>query len=250
MPDAIILAGEGEEQENITKFGVGNRALLVIQEQFMVEYVIEALKAVSSIERIVVVGPVKEFKTRIGALVEDVVPPGYTPFESTLNGLKRLQTQENVLVLTSDIPLVKGEMIEDFLFRCEKTRADFYYPIVRKEVYQKKFSRTKRTFVCLKEGCFSGGNLFLINPSVVERRKDWIMRVIRTRKSPLAIARLLGIVVILKYLLKRLSVKNIEKRVENILGMKGLAIITPYPEMGFDVDLPEHVDLAKRFLKN
>lgn len=49
----------------------------------MIEYVIEALKSVSSIKRIIVVGPVKEIKCRIGSLVEEVVPPG-KPFRKCL----------------------------------------------------------------------------------------------------------------------------------------------------------------------
>jgi hypothetical protein len=40
----------------------------------------------------------------------------------------------------------------------------------------------------------------------------------------------------------------VEKRVEKVLGMRGLAVITPYPEIGFDVDKVEHVDVAKDLL--
>lgn len=87
MTDAIILAGGDSNQEFLKKFGVNNRSLLVIHNKFMIEYVIEALKEVSSIKRIVVVGPVKELKSRIGKSVEEVVPPGNDPFESTLKVL-------------------------------------------------------------------------------------------------------------------------------------------------------------------
>mgnify|MGYP001003457537 CR=1 FL=1 len=83
----------------------------------MIEYVIEALKEVSSIKRIVVVGPVKELKSRIGKLVEEVVPSGNDPFESTLSGLEYLKPEKKVLVISSDLPLIKGEMIEDFFLR-------------------------------------------------------------------------------------------------------------------------------------
>ena len=35
-----------------------------------------------------------------------------------------------------------------------------------------------------------------------------------------------------------------------MLGIKALAVITPYPEMGFDVDKVGHVQVAERILKN
>ncbi|NLJ49246.1 MAG: hypothetical protein GX428_06645 [Candidatus Atribacteria bacterium] len=140
-------------------------------------------------------------------------------------------------------------MIEDFFLRCSKQPADFYYPIVRKEVYQKKFGQSKRTFARLVEGSFGGGNLLLIDPTLVQKRREFISQVIKNRKSPFMIARLLGVNIIFKYVFKNLSVKDIEDRVAKILGMKGLAIITPYSEIKFDVDSPEHVDIAKKFLK-
>ncbi|MEI6457286.1 MAG: hypothetical protein WCO93_13425, partial [bacterium] len=204
---------------------------------------------VSSINRMVFVGPVIELKSRIGKLVEDVVPAGVDPFESTLYGLQYLKPEQKLLVISSDVPLIKGEMIEDFFLRCSKQSADFYYPIVRKEVYQKKFGTTKRTFANLREGSFSGGNMLFFDPLVVEQRKEFISRIVRSRKSLITIAQILGIRIIMKYLFKTLSIKDIEERVARILGMQGLAVITPYSEVKFDVDVPEHVEIARKFLK-
>lgn len=249
MPDAVILAGGSKEGEIEKKFGVLNRALLVIRGKFMIEYVIEALRNVSSIGRIVVVGPVNALQARIGTRVDAVVPAGSDPFESTLKGLEALKSQEKVLVATSDLPLLRPEAVRDFFARCGEVAADFYYPIVRKETYEAKIGKGKRTFVSLKEGCFTGGNLLFLDPKVVEAKKDWIARVIRYRKSPIAIARLLGLGIIFKLLVRRLSIRDVEERVERILGMKGRAIITPYVEIGFDVDRVEHVFLAEKLLE-
>jgi len=248
MPDAVILAGGSQEGEIEKKFGVLNRALLVIRGKFMVEYVIEALKNTSSVGRVIIVGPVDVLRARIGSKVDAVVPPGEDPFESTLQGLKALGVHEKVLVATSDLPLLRSEMISDFFARCEETEADFYYPIVRKEVYQAKIGEGERTFVRVKEGCFTGGNLLFLDPKVVEAKSNWIARVVANRKNPLAIARLLGIKVILKFLFRRLSIQDVEERVEKVLGMRGRAIITPYAEIGFDVDRPEHVSIAEKLL--
>ncbi len=248
MVDALVLAGGGEGEIE-KKFGISNRALLVIEDRFMIEYVIEALKSVSSINRVVVVGPVREFQSRIGKLVDAVIAPGDNPFQSALRGLEFLKTQEKVLVTSCDIPLIKGEMIEDFFLRCSKKEADFYYPIVREESYVKKFGKGRRTFATLRDGRFTGGNMLYFDPGIVERKRDLLEKIVESRKNPLTIARLLGLTIIIKYLLRVLTVEEIEKRVEKVTGIKGRAIITPYPEIGFDVDRAEHVEIVKEFLK-
>ena len=248
MTDAIVLAGGGEGEIE-KKFGVVNRSLLVIKNKFMIEYVIEALKSVSSIKRIIVVGPVKEIKCRIGSLVEEVVPPGENPFESAWKGLEALQTREKVLIAGSDLPLLKGEMVEDFLLRCSKEEADFYYPIIRREIYEKKLNDSQRTFVRLRDGCFTGGDILFLNPQMMEKKKEWLSRIVESRKNPVALARLIGAKVIFKYLTRQLTIKDVEERVDKMLGIKALAVITPYPEMGFDVDKVGHVQVAERILK-
>ncbi|BER92435.1 nucleotidyltransferase family protein [Atrimonas thermophila] len=248
MADALILAGGGEGEIE-KKFGVRNRALLVIEDRFMIEYVIEALRSVSSINRVVVVGPVREFQSRIGKLVDAVVAPGDNPFQSALQGLEFLRTQEKVLVASCDIPLIKGEMIEDFFLRCSKKEADFYYPIIREESYVKKFGKSRRTFAALRDGRFTGGNILYLDPSVFEKKRDLVEKIVESRKNPLTIARLLGLTIIVKYLLRMLTIEEIEKRVEKVTGIRGKAIITPYPEIGFDVDRAEHVEMVKEFLK-
>lgn len=249
MPDAVILAGGSRDGEIEKKFGVLNRALLVIRGKFMIEYVIEALRNVSSIQRIVVVGPVPVLQARVGSLVDAVVEAGNDPFESTIKGLEALKAEEKVLVATSDLPLLRAEAVRDFFARCAEVVADFYYPVVRREVYEAKIGGGKRTFVCLKEGCFTGGNLLLLDPKVVEAKKHWIARVVASRKNPVAIARLLGLRIIVKLLTRRLTIRDVEDRVEHILGVRGRAIITPYAEIGFDVDTVEHVSLAEKLLE-
>ncbi len=247
MVDAIVLAGSGKGEIE-KKFGVSNRALLVIEGKFMVEYVTGALRDVASIGKIVVVGPVEDFQSRIGSKVTQIVQPGRNPFESMLHGLEALEPSGKILVVAGDLPLLRGEMIEDFFLRCEKKEADFYYPIVRKEVYEERIGKGQRTFVKVKEGSFTGGNFFLLDPKVIQKKREWIMQMVENRKNPFAMARILGLAIIVKYLLGRLRIEDVEKRVENVLGMKGVAIITPYPEIGFDVDKVEHVEKARELL--
>ena len=61
--------------------------------------------------------------------------------------------------------------------------------------------------------------------------------------------RMLGFVFILKFLAKQLSMGELEKRASSILGYKGVFIISPYPELGTDVDKPSDLQLVRKALE-
>ena len=68
-------------------------------------------------------------------------------------------------------------------------------------------------------------------------------------KNPLAMAKLFGFGLVWKYIIRRLSIDAVEKRFYKTLGIKGKAIISPYAEVGVDVDKPSDLELAQKYLK-
>jgi hypothetical protein len=45
-----------------------------------------------------------------------------------------------------------------------------------------------------------------------------------------------------------LSLENAEKAVSKMVGVKGTAIVSPYPEIGIDVDKYSDLELARKLL--
>jgi hypothetical protein len=168
--------------------------------------------------------------------------------DSLLRALSRLNTDKHVLVLTSDIPLITPEALEDFLQQCVKREADIYYSFVPKEAIEEKYPGVHRTYVRLSDGTFTGGNVVLINPQVVLERGQRILQAVQLRKHPVKLCRMLGFKFLLKLMRGKLSVAEIEKRVGEILGFIGAGIVSNYPEVGVDVDKPSDLELAKAFL--
>ncbi|HHX51815.1 MAG TPA: NTP transferase domain-containing protein [Clostridia bacterium] len=251
MIDAIVLAGSSKHtllQENCQ---VSNEALIPIGNKMMVEYVVEALKGSAGLGRIIIAGPVRELagfysdEPRIS-----LVAQGPTQVATLLNGLEMLQPApgQRVLVATSDIPLLTTEAIDDFLEYCSSKERDLFYPIVPKEVNEKYYPGVKRTYIPLKDGVFTGGNLFLVNTSVVRRCAAKAEELVRLRKSPFGLSRQIGIVFILKFLLRLLSLREVEIKFSNLLGIKGEGVISRYPEVGIDVDKPSDLALVRRIL--
>ena len=132
--------------------------------------------------------------------------------------------------------------------RCSQEEADIIYPLVKKPLNELKFPGVKRTYVYLKEGVVTGGNIILINPQIVPRNAQKAEDLVLLRKSPLRLAKYIGFRYIFKYLLRNLSLKEAEARVNELFQIKGKAIIVPYPEIGIDVDKPSDLELVRKVL--
>lgn len=246
--DAIILAGSAEKAALVPEASVAE-AMIPIGDRPMVDYVLCALRACPRVERVAVVGPREELWRHYGGRADVlVVQGGYTVMQSMLNGLAALQPEGMVLVATGDIPLLNGEVVESFLRLCDRQAADLYYPVVPREVNEAAYPGVRRTYVRLREGTFTGGNLFLVNAAVVERCLERGEQLIRLRKSPLALARAIGFTYILRFLLHRLTMEQAAQRVSRLLGVRGVVVVCPHPEVGIDVDKPSDLELARRVL--
>jgi len=241
--DAVILAGGGEIEP-----GTGVKGMLTIGSRMMVEYVIEALYNSRYIDQIVVVGPeaIKENCIKQGLLF---APPGNTILDSFSNGLEALNgSQSWILACTGDIPFLTPEAVDDFIDNCREKEADFYYPIIRKENAEKRFPGAKRTYATLQDGTFTGGNLFLLKREIVERCLSVAAEFVKHRKNPAALAKLVGFGMLWKYFFGQLTIAEAERRVSQLVGARGSAVITPYAEIGVDVDKPSDLELAKELV--
>ena len=212
-PSAIVLAGGKEAWAE--RFGVGSKALVPYRGRPMVEWVLEALYAAGLSPVYVgenpglVPAPALTLPDR-GGLLENL--------EQALE-----HVEGRVLVATGDIPHLTEEAVRFVLDKAPE--AALVYPIVPKEAVEARFPRTKRTYARLREGTFTGGNLLLLDKSLF--------------REALPLARLVGWDVLLKLLLGRLSLAEVEARAQRILGVEARALVTPYPEVGVDVDREE-----------
>ncbi len=244
--EAVVLAGrvndgklQGESQEVY-------EANISIGGKPMVQYILDVLKAVPSVSTIHLVGP-REAVAHYESERVHILQPGTDLFDNIRLGLSAANS-EYVLICASDIPLVTKPVMEDFIQRCLETTADFCYPVSRKESCDKAFPGMQRTYVTLKEGCFTGGNMFLVRKPALTKAWPLIEKMISYRKSPLKMAWVLGPVLLLKFVLKIVSVAELESKVGRLLEMKPKAILDAPPEIGVDVDKPADLALCRRIL--
>lgn len=250
--DAIILAG-GVNSGKLRKYApYENEAFIIIGSYPMIHYVYRAARASRAVNRIIIAGPVESLK-ELFKKEENLyfAPAGATAVESFTSALAAVEGEpltEKVLVMPSDIPFITPEAIDDFVSRCEQVEADVYYSIVSKETNEKRFPGVVRTYARLKEGVFTGGNIFMVRVAVVDRCLEVARKLVANRKSVLASARLFGGRILWRLITRRLTIADVEQRFEEILGIRGRAIISEYPEIGVDVDKPSDLKLAEEYL--
>ncbi len=244
MFDALILAG-GENSKDLRRFSSQSyEALIEIHGKPMVSFVAEALASSPWVDRIFVIGPAKELACCDFPERTVIIEGRRTIMDTIQTGMNALGHCRKVLVATSDIPLLTAAAVNDFVGQCHQTEADLYYPIIVKEVIETCYPGNKRTYVRLKEGVFTGGNLFLVNPAIVPQCMQVAGRLIDNRKNPLKLCHVLGWSFVFKFISGSLHLGEVERRVSELLGIKGAVIQSQYHELGIDVDKPSDLELV------
>lgn len=159
-----------------------------------------------------------------------------------------LSPGERVLVATADIPLLTSEQLAQVLAAAPEGAA-LVYPVVRREDCERAFPGMRRTYARLRDGTFTGGNVFLLDPRLIGQFLPRLREVLAARKAPFKLARLIGPGVLVRLLLGRLTVRELEARVSAILGVPARALITPHAAIGNDVDQEADLGLAEAHLR-
>ncbi|MFA5867190.1 MAG: NTP transferase domain-containing protein [Actinomycetota bacterium] len=255
--DAVILGGGKIKQaagETLSASAeVVGKGLIRLSGREMIEYVIDALKNVERVRRIVVVAPESALHESWSSCVDAVIPTVGSAVDNGVEALKYLKENspgltKYVLFMTCDIPLITTEAIDDFLDRCQTTNDDVYYPVILREVVEAKYPETKRTYAKLRGATITGGNFALMEPEVILANLNLLEDAYSARKSVFQTLRLLGPKMIVKFLTRTLTLSDIEKRVTKIINARAKTIVTPYPEVGVDVDKPEDLKLVSKLM--
>ena len=254
--NVIVLAGnkkvnpgsaDNNNQNDITT-QLGNKALIKLKDKYMIEYVINTLRNSSLIGKIAVVGPKEQLAPIIGDRVDYIMEGTDSIVTNGLLAMENFKSDKQVLITTSDIPMLTVEALEDFINKALEMNADLCYSVVDKKVNDMKYPEVKRTYARLKEGQFTGGNIFLFNPAATEKCKAFIEQMLEYRKKPAKMAMVLGFGFLIRMALGILTINAVQKKTERLLGIKGAVVISGYPEVGNDVDKVSDIQFVEKYL--
>jgi GTP:adenosylcobinamide-phosphate guanylyltransferase len=250
MIDAVVLAGGAEAHPWwAAEPGVTHRPLLEVGGKAMVGRVLAALRGAGEVGAIALVAP-PEVQAAVGEEALDFrVEPGSDLLENIERGLAALPAGDSGLLVSADLPLLTSQAVDDFVRAARASGAEFAYPILPREASERSFPGGRRTYVRLREGQFTGGNLILVSRPFLVRHRDLISRLYRWRKRPLRLASLLGFGFVLRLKLGRVALAQAEARASSVLRGRVAAVVSSHPGIGFDVDKPEDLELARALVR-
>lgn len=227
---------------------IANKALLKIKEKYMIEYIIDTMRRSSLIDKIAVVGPKEQLSEVLGNRVDYIIEGTDSIVTNGLLAMEHFKNDKQVLIATSDIPMLTVEALEDFIHQALSKNADLCYSVVDKKINDLKYPEVKRTYARLWEGQFTGGNIFLFNPAATDKCKSFIEQMLEYRKSPAKMAMVLGFGFLMGLALGILTINKVQKKCEKLLGIKGAVVISEYPEVGNDVDKISDIQFVEKYL--
>ncbi|GAA0513111.1 nucleotidyltransferase family protein [Deinococcus depolymerans] len=226
--------------------GVKVKPLIPVAGEPMALHVLRALRGSGRVGRVAYVGPTTP---ALDLLIDGRVTDHGTLLSNLEAGVDALRAAglrpgERVLVVTADVPMLRAEEVRSVL-DAAPPGAGLVYPVVRREVCEAAYPGVKRTYARLRDGTFTGGNLFLLDPALIGQFLPRLREVLAARKAPLKLAGLIGPGVLLRLVTGRLSVAALEAKVSALLGVPARALITPHAAVGTDVDKDADLTLAE-----
>lgn len=251
--DAIVIAGGvPQPEEPLYKFTQGKpKALLEVAGKPMVQWVLDAISGSEAVDSVVLISLPED------SGLECSKPVTYLPdqgglLENVRGGIEKTveinPQAKHVLTVSSDIPTIKSEMIDWVVKENAGTDLDLYYTVIPRDVMEARFPESNRTYTVLQDIELCGGDLNMIRASTVYANVELWDQIVAARKSAFKQAALLGYGNLLLFLSRQLTLQGAVERVTKKMNITGKAVISPYAELGMDVDKPHQLEIVRKEL--
>lgn len=245
--DLIIPAGGRLDEAFAKVVGTHSKGLIRFDGRSILARTLEAFKDSGMVRRIALVGSTELIESADAAPADFRLREGATGPENIFKGLDELVKQgdisDRVLICTCDLPFVTADVVKQFLSLCNEQK-DFCVPLVAEEDFLELYPRAEATFVSLRDGPVTTGCMYNVRPEALRLAIHHIDRLFVNRKSKIGMARVLGMRFVLMLLTRRLTVRDVEDKVMELLGCSGQAVADSPPELSLDIDYLEDYHYA------
>ena len=253
--DAIVIAGGiPKPEDTLYEFTRGKpKALLDVAGKPMIQWVLDAISGAESIDRVVLISLSGEAGLHCSKPITYLPDQGGL-LENVRGGIEKVveinPDAKHVLTISSDIPMIKSEMIDWVVNENSKSDLDLYYTVIPREVMEKRFPESNRSYTRLKDVELCGGDVNMIRASTVYANVELWDRIVAARKSVVKQAALLGYGNLLMLLSRQITLQGAVERVTKKMDVTGQAVVSPYAELGMDVDKPHQLEIVRTELAN
>ncbi len=248
--DAIVTAGGIPLPEDpLYSYTEGHsKAMLAIAGKPMIQWVLDALSASKSVDNVIIIGMTENSGVTCSK------PVHYLPSEGRMlanivagvhKSLELDSKTEYVLIVSSDIPALSGEMVDWLVGEVDKDPGDIHYGVIPRAVMEKRFPDSRRTWTHLKGLDVCGADINVTHIRMATEHLETWEELIGKRKSPLKQAATIGLGTLLLLVLRRLTLDDLVRRVSKQIGIRGKAVVWPWAEAGMDVDKPHQLEIMR-----
>lgn len=250
----VIVTAGGEIQPKHPLYAVshgGLKAMMDVVGKPMVQWVLDALGKSDNVDRVVVVGLPPETSLDCARPLT-LLPDEGDMFSNVRAGAREMMQsapgESHVLLASADIPTLRSEIVDWLICQCQDQEQDIYYTVIERGTMDRQFPGARRSYTRLKDLELCGGDLHCFRlAAAMEDGPAW-KRLHAARKGPLRQASLLGYDTLFFLMLRQLNLKAAEESISKRLGLQGRAVLSPYAEIGMDVDKPAELDIVSDYL--
>lgn len=243
---ALVLAGSrpGAPDPVAAYGGAAHKALIRLGGETLLARVVGALREAGA-TRIAVVSSHPGVRAEIARLGAEALDEAAGPSLSVKAAAEQLGAP--LLVTTADHALLQGEWVTRFLADTPR-ETDVAALVAARATVEAAAPDTKRTWLKLADGDWSGCNLFYLATPRALGVVDLWRRVEAERKRPWKMAQILGAGVLLSYLTGRLTLDGAASHLGRMAGVTARIVRTPFGLASVDVDKPADLDLVRRIV--
>jgi GTP:adenosylcobinamide-phosphate guanylyltransferase len=247
---AIVTAGGiPQPDEPLYPYTQGkSKALIDVAGKPMIQWVLDALSDSQKVENVIIIGLTEDsgvtckkpthFLANEGKMLANIVAGVHKSLEIN-------PKTEYVLVVSSDIPGLKSEHVDWLVEQIESEPADVYYGFVPREMMEKRYPNSHRTYTHLKGMDVCGADINAVHVSQATQHLDVWESLIGNRKNPLKQAAVIGFDTLFLLLLRQLDINGLVQRATKSIGVRGKAIAWKVAEPGMDVDKPFQLEIMR-----
>jgi len=239
---AVVTAGGRIEDPFAAEAGTSVKALAQVHGTTMLDRILGALRAAGA-TRIALVGG-SEVRAAAGERVERFIDESPSGSQNMLRALRAWpEDGAPLLYATSDLPYVTAGAIADFVRRVPA--ATLSIPLAEYADFAARFPGAPEAGIVLAGERVVNGGVFLLPAGSAEPLAAIATQFFDARKRPWQMAGLVGIGILLRFILRRLSIADLENRARRTLGLRALGIRNSAPELAFDVDTENEYRYAR-----
>jgi GTP:adenosylcobinamide-phosphate guanylyltransferase len=248
--DAVVTAGGiPQPDEPLYAHTKGEaKAMVDIAGKPMIQWTLDALGGAKNVDNVIITGlsPKSDLRCKKplyylsnqGKMLDNLIA-------GVNKSLELNRKNKYVLLVSSDIPALKSEMVDWLINTCMETSDDIYYGVCPRELMEERFPGSKRTYTKLKGMEVCGADINVTHVRMAGEHLEVWDALIANRKNPVAQARVMGWDTLYLLLTRQATLQDFVGRVSKRIGIKGRAIVWPYAEPCMDVDKPNQLEMMR-----